>query len=31
MSLSLREVSQLLCQLKVLDQKITKVFEEQVG
>ena len=31
MSLSLREGSQLLCQLKVLDQKITKVFEEQVG
>ena len=31
MSLSLREVSQLLCQLKVLDRKITKVFEEQVG
>ncbi|MGC3150659.1 transcriptional regulator, partial [Enterococcus faecalis] len=31
MSLSLRVVSQLLCQLKVLDQKITKVFVEQVG
>ena len=28
MSLSLREVSQLLCQLKVLDQNYQKVFEE---
>ena len=30
MSLSLREVSQLLCQLKVLDQNYQS-FEEQVG
>lgn len=31
MSLSLRGVSQLLCQLKVSDQKVTEVFGEQVG
>ena len=31
MSLSLREVSQLLCQLKVLDQKITKVLKSKLA